>query len=553
MKNLSHSFRKGSFYICLLIVITSRAQNHPNIVFIFGDNIGVGEISSYGGARGVPTPNIDKIGHDGIRLTNFNVEYTCVPSRIAMLTGRYAVRTGEDYNSGITLWENTLAELLKSKGYATSLYGKWDVSGDDNWMGVREPIHQGFDEWYGIPGTSHVAMFSTMSGFPADKVKPGVFEGKTGSPSKRVKDFDLEARRTIDRECAHKGVDFMRRNVRDKKPFFLYYPMTQLHFPALPHPDKKGMTGGGDMADAVADMDHNVGLILDELERLGISENTIVIWCGDNGAEMRRPWRGNSGPWSGYYNSAAEGGVRSPCVIRWPGTFPKGRVSDEIFHQVDFFTTLADITGANANINKDRMIDGVSQMSFLKGTQSHSERDHCIFLNRKGEVMAVKWRNWKFWYHYLTELPDPNPENKVRLFDLQVDPREEVDVKDFYPWVMGIMDSIVRKYELSVMKYPLVPASANLKEPYDPKFSEPSIFRPVFKRKDLHQNLKRTEALPHPDFSGSWSSKVLSTVSVINQTPGLNLPDIGSGWGDNFTLYHQKDILVAERVFYTPR
>ncbi len=527
-------------------------QNKPNIVLIYGDNIGIGEIYSYGGVRGVPTPNIDRLGKEGIRLTNFNVEYTCIPSRISMLTGRYAMRTGEDYFSGITLWENTIADVLKPAGYATALYGKWDLSGE-NWQGRREPTQQGFDEWYGIPGTSTVSQFTSMAGFPKDEERPGIFSGVVGSKSKKVKVFDIEARRVIDRECANKGINFINRNVKEKKPFFLCFPMTQLHFPALPHPDKMGSTGAGDMGDAVADMDYNVGLILDEIDRLGIAKNTIVIWCGDNGAEMRRPWRGTPGPWRGFYNSAAEGGVRSPCLIRWPGIFPEGRVSDEIFHQVDLFTTIANISGVKDIGQKDRIIDGVNQLPFLKGQQTHSERESCIFLNRKGEVMAVKWRNWKFWYNYRTELPDATPDNLVRLFDLKVDPQEEIDVKNFYPWVIGVMDSIVRTYELSLIDFPLVPASANLEEPYVPKSAGVGKLKPSYKRQDRDQVIKRSEALEKPNFSGSWSTNELSIVSVINQFDNQKVPSLGSGLGDRITLHHTQDLLAIENVYFIPR
>jgi arylsulfatase len=121
------------------------AQTKPNVVLIFPDNLGVGEVASFGGARGVPTPNIDRIGNEGIRLTNFNVEYSCTPSRIAIMTGRYAVRAGEDYYSGTTLWEEMLPERLKLEGYATALYGKWDLGAKD-WLGNREPTDQGFDQ-----------------------------------------------------------------------------------------------------------------------------------------------------------------------------------------------------------------------------------------------------------------------------------------------------------------------------------------------------------------------------------------------------------------------
>jgi arylsulfatase A-like enzyme len=457
------SGNKSKYFTLILLLFNTfypaYSQNKPNVVLIFPDNIGVGEVGSYGGVRSVPTPNIDKIGNEGMRLTNFNVEYSCTPSRIALLTGRYAARAGDDYYAGTTLWENTIAEHLKTAGYATALFGKWDVGGS-NWLGKREPTNQGFDEWYGIPGTSHYSQFTSMKDFPKTQEIPYIWEGVAGQTSKKVKPFDLITRRTIDREAAEKSVNFIRKNAEKKKPFFLYYPMTQLHFPALPHPDKAGTTGAGDMGDAMADVDYNVGLILKELEASGIEENTIVIWCSDNGAEMRRPWRGNSGPWRGYYNSAMEGGVRTPCVIRWTGHIKKGQVSNEMVHEVDLFTTIAAAAGVPYTPN-DRKIDGVNQLPFLISNQKQSNRESAIFMSSNGNVMAVKWQDWKLWYNFKTEMPDPEPDNLVRLFDLRVDPQEEIDVKDHYPWVIGIMDSIVKAYELSLVQFPRISAQAN--------------------------------------------------------------------------------------------
>lgn len=545
-----------SFRTKLLLMWTAgtiMAQQQPNIVLIFPDNIGMGEVSAFGGIRGVPTPNIDKIGTNGIRLTNFNVEYTCVPSRIALLTGRYAARTGENYFDGITLWEETLAERLKDLGYATGLFGKWDVGGP-NWEGVRAPTDQGFDEWYGIPGTSHVAQFSEMPGFDANLHPiPYVWEGKNGSLSRKVKPFDLNARRTLDREAAERAVLFIRENSQSKNPFFVYYPMTQLHFPALPHPDKTGLTGSGDMGDAMADVDHNVGLILEELKRLGITENTIVVWCSDNGAEMRRPWRGNPGPWRGYYNSAMEGGIRTPAVIQWPGIFPSNRVSDALFHQTDLLPTLVAAAGGNPDKYKDRILDGVNQLAFLKGETKNSGRESGLFLNRFGKIMAIKWQHWKLWYDFKTELPDPNPENRVRLFDLNTDPREEVDVKDYYPWLIGIMDRIAQDYEKSLIVFPRVPESANKKDPYNPPPPGSGDFRAAYEREDREPLPPPSKALPKPDFSGSWSTKELSTVSVINRKPTPEIPKLGSGWGDQISIIQHQDRLQIERVFFTPR
>lgn len=550
MKSLP--FNKMVIFLLTLFQIQSvYAQNQPNIILIFPDNIGIGEVSSFGGVRGVPTPNIDRIGKEGMRLTNFNVEYSCTPSRVAILTGRYAARAGEDYYAGTTLWENTIAEQLQIAGYSTALFGKWDLGGDD-WLGKREPTNQGFDEWYGIPHTSHISQFTSMEGFPKDQEIPFVWEGIVGETSKKVKAFDLAARRTIDREAAEKSVEFIRKNAEKKKPFFLYYPMTQLHFPALPHPDKAGTTGAGDMGDSMADVDYNVGLILKELEKSGIDQNTLIIWCTDNGAEMRRPWRGSAGPWRGYYNSAMEGGIRTPFVIRWPDQIPGGQVSNEVVHEVDLFTTISAAAGLSYT-RPDRILDGANQLAFLKGEQKQSNRESAIFMNRYGDVMAVKWHNWKLWYHFKTELPDDEPDNLVRLFDLRVDPQEEIDVKDHYPWVIGIMDSIVHDYELSLFQYPRVSAQANIADPYIPPGIGSGRLTPTYTRTDRQQQKERSEALPDPDFSGSWSTNELHTVSVINRKESPKIASLGSGWGDQITILQREDYLEIERVVFTPR
>lgn len=447
----------------------SSQQGRPNIVLMFPDNLGWGEVGVYGSVRGVPTPQIDRIAAEGIRLNNFNVEYSCTVSRIALLTGRYAARTGGTQATGMTLWEVTIAEALRSLGYATGLFGKWHVGGDA-WEGRREPTDQGFDEWYGIPGTSHTAQFTSFDNWdPATMETPYIWEGKTGEQPRKVKPYNLDTRRTVDREAAEHGIAFMERSVGANTPFLFFYPITQIHFPTLAHPDFAGSTGAGDIGDAMADIDHNVGLVLEAIERLGIEENTIVFWCTDNGAEIRRPWRGTAGPWSGYYNSAMEGGVRTPCVIRWPGRIPAGQVSNEIVHQVDFFPTLAAAVGAPEIVPADRPIDGVNQLPFLEGKQAHSNRTSVVYMAQGGILHAVKWRDWKFWYDF-RPVPGVAPQPPTTaLFNLRSDPKEETDIKDFNPWVMSVADSIVEEYRKSTEMYPNVPTGVD--DPYIPPWS----------------------------------------------------------------------------------
>ena len=225
----------------------------PNIVLMFPDNLGWGEVGAYGSVRGNLTPRLDRLAAEGIRLNNFNVEFSCTVSRAALMTGRYAIRTGATQPGGITLWEVTIAEALKSIGYATALFGKWHLGGDRP-EGRREPSHQGFDEFYGIPRTSNEARTTIAQGQTAPNTS-FIWEGRAGQPTRNVKPFDVETRRTIDRESAERSIAFMEKNARDRTPFFLYYPMTQIHFPTLPHPDFAGKTGAGDIGDAMAEMD----------------------------------------------------------------------------------------------------------------------------------------------------------------------------------------------------------------------------------------------------------------------------------------------------------
>jgi arylsulfatase len=440
----------------------SAQQGRPNIVLIFPDNLGMGEVGVYGGVRGPVTPRLDKMAGEGLRLTNFNVEFSCTVSRAALMTGRYAIRTGATQGQGITLWEVTIAEALKSVGYGTGLFGKWHLGGDAP-EGKREPTHQGFDEYYGIPRTSNEAQTTIANG----STQPGtsfIWEGRAGQPSRNVKPFDLETRRTVDRESAERGIAFMERNVKERKPFFMYYAMTQIHFPTLAHHDFEGKTGAGDIADAMAETDYNVGLVLDAIDRLKIAPNTIVLWCPDNGAEARRPWRGSSGPWSGFYNTVMEGGIRTPCLIRWPGRVPAGRVSNEIVHEIDLLPTFAAAAGVDI-VPKDRAIDGVNQLPFFEGKQAKSNRDNVIFYTNT-QLRAVKWRDWKFHYAFQPEPGAAAVPPLMRLFNLLSDPKEESDIKDANPWAQGVMDKIVADFVATTERYPHVPANAP--DPYVP-------------------------------------------------------------------------------------
>lgn len=439
---------------------SSSSNDKPNIIFILMDNLGYGEVGCYGGGelRGAPTPRIDKLATEGTRLTNFNVEAQCTPSRSAILTGRFAIRSGTHSvplpgsPDGLTQWEITIAELLSAAGYATAHFGKWHLGSDPE----RLPNNQGFDEWYGIPRTTDESMFPSQAGAKAAGINfMQIMEGRKGEKSKNLAVYDLVQRRLIDAEITKRTIDFMQRSVQAGKPFYAYVPFTLVHFPALPNPVFSGKTGNGDFPDALAEMDSHVGEILDAVDRLGIQDNTIFVFTSDNGPDPTAPSQGSSGPWSGYYFTHMEGSLRTPFIIRWPGKIPAGRVSNEIIHEVDTFVTFARIAGAQKPT--DRVIDGVDQTDFFLGTKPSGRDGFPVFVADRLE--AVKWKNFKIafyqserdWWSTPVKLGVP------QIFDLYTDPKEQ------YPssltpnaWVAGSMMKIIAEFEKSLMKYPLI-------------------------------------------------------------------------------------------------
>ena len=436
----------------------------PNIVLILADNLGWGELGCYGGGalRGAPTPRIDRLASEGLRFLNFNVESDCVPTRSALMTGRHPIRTGALQSvpaglpQGIHPWEITLAQLISGRGYATAMFGKWHLGDREG----RYPKDRGFDQWYGIPRTTNESMFTSTPGFDPSVVEiPHVMEGRSGEPARNVEVYDLEMRRRIDAELVARSNDFMRRQSKTKKPFFLYVPLTQLHYPTIPHRDFIGKTGWGEFADSMAEMDHRVGQILDEIDALQLREDTVVFFGSDNGPEFRRPWRGTAGPWVGTYHTAMEGSLRVPFMLRWPGRVPAGVVTDEIVHVTDLYPTLARVVGARAPT--DRPIDGADQLDFFLGRQSKSNREGFVYYI-KNEMRAVKWRQWKMHLVWETE-PNVGP---IRLetpwiFNLIQDPKEESDIGyQNANWVRGPMLRLIRNFQESLKQHPPIPPGA---------------------------------------------------------------------------------------------
>jgi arylsulfatase len=443
----------------------------PNIVFVLMDNLGYGEGGCYGGGilRGAPTPNIDKLASEGTRLLNFNVEAQCTPSRSAILTGRFAIRSGTHSvplpggRDGLTQWEITIAELLSGAGYATAHFGKWHLGSDEG----RFPTDQGFDEWFGIPRTTDESFWPSQPAAKAAGVRmQHIMAGKKGEKSRELAVYDLEQRRLIDAEITRRTIDFMNRSVQNRKPFYAYVPFTLVHFPTLPNPKFAGKTGHGDFADSLAEMDANVGQLLGAIDELGIRDNTIFVFTSDNGPDPTHPWQGSSGPWRGYYFTHMEGSLRTPFIIRWPNKVPAGRVSNEIVHEVDTFATFAKLAGVT--VPQDRPIDGVDQSDFLLGKAEKSNREGFpVFVADRLE--AVKWRNYKVAF-YDEERDWWTPPAKLgvpKLYDLIADPKEEYPaIASPSGWVGHPAMKIVAEFEASLTKHrPIKPGTP---DPYTP-------------------------------------------------------------------------------------
>ncbi|ARP76583.1 arylsulfatase [Bordetella genomosp. 6] len=440
----------------------SQVKQHPNVVLILADNLGWGELGCYGGGaiRGAPTPRIDALAAQGTQFLNFNVESDCVPTRSALMTGRHPVRTGAMQSvpaglpQGLVPWERTLAQAFAEQGYATAMYGKWHLGDKEG----RYPKDRGFDEWYGIPRTTNESMFMEAVGFDPDVVEvPYVMEGRKGRPAEKRERYDLEMRRRIDEVLAQRSCEFIGRHA-GKTPFFLYVPLTQLHFPTIPHRGFEGRTGKGDFADSLVEMDARVGQILDAVEQHGIADDTVFIFASDNGPEYRRPWRGSAGMWTGTYHTAMEGALRVPLIVRWPGKVPAGRQTNEIVHVVDLFPTLAGIAGLQ--VPRDRPIDGVDQSAFLLGRQEKSAREGFVYYI-KNELRAAKWRDWKM--HFVWEVEPnagPNHLETPYVFNLVQDPKEETDVNTMQGWVRGPIRRMVNAFQASLKAYPPIPPGA---------------------------------------------------------------------------------------------
>jgi arylsulfatase A-like enzyme len=358
--------------------------DRPNVLFFHVDNLGFGELSCYSGGpfRGVRTERIDAFAAEGFRLTNYCPEAQCTPTRSALLTGRHAIRSGTHSvpigapgGWGLVAWEKTLGELLTEGGYACAAYSKWHVGeGRGRW-----PTDRGFVEWYGPPRTYDEALWPTDPWYDPNRDPVShMLESKRGDPEVTTgEQLTLEVRRDCDAEYLRRAESFIRASVQEGAPFFVYFNHSLLHMPVIPRQEFKGRSGQGDWADSLLELDADFGRLLDLLDELGVGDDTLVVFAGDNGPEDVLLWRGTPGYWEGSYFAGGEGNLRTPCLVRWPGQIPPGRSSDEIMHVVDWFTTILHAAGLGEPT--DRVIDGVDQLDWLTGHADRSQREGYLY------------------------------------------------------------------------------------------------------------------------------------------------------------------------------
>jgi arylsulfatase len=447
-------------------------DGRPNILFFHVDNLGMGEIGCYGGGvtRGVRTERIDEFAREGLQLWHYIAEPQCTPSRSALMTGRYAIRSGTyavpshlasgNGSGGLVAWERTIADVLSEAGYATACYGKWHLGTDDG----RWPTDHGFDRWYGPPRSYDECMWLEDPWYRPgrDPEPPYMYEGTREDGVTMLDDepLDLERRREVDAEYKRRALDFLTASVESEKPFYLYFNHSLMHWPTIPRQEFVGATGNGEWADSLLELDTDFGDLLDALTELGVADDTIVVFAGDNGAEHNILWRGTPGVFEGSYFTASEGGLRTPCVVRWPGTVPAGGTSNEMVHQTDMFPTL--LTAAGCEAPDDREIDGVDQTPLFSGAQEQSAREGCLvwLVDR---LHAVKWHNFKVRFavqRYHTEPPEML--STPQVINLTVDPKElePQNPRFSHSWVRFHARRLMRDFDESVQREPLIPSGA---------------------------------------------------------------------------------------------
>ena len=411
--------------------------SRPNVVLIFADDLGYGDVGCYG-AKGYETPNIDRLAKEGVRFTDFYVaQAVCSASRAALLTGRYPNRVGivgalgPGAKNGIRADELTLAEVFKSRGYATAIYGKWHLGDRDPYL----PTDHGFDEYFGLPYSNDMwPDHPTNKNFPPLPLMEG----------KKVVQTQPDQRQ-LTTSYTQRAVSFIDRH--KSEPFFLYVPHSMPHVPLFVSEQFAGRTERGLFGDVIAEIDWSVGQVLEALKRNGLEDNTLVIFSSDNG-----PWlsygdhAGSAGPLREGKGTTFEGGVRVPAVFRWPAKIAAGTTCGEPAMTIDLLPTVATLIGAE--IPAGHVLDGRDIGPLLRGESGARSPHEALYFYWDRQLQAVRSGKWKLHfphgYRTMTNkrgaggMPgDYRPARiELALYDLQADPGETTNVAAQHPEVV---------------------------------------------------------------------------------------------------------------------
>ncbi len=363
------------------------ADHKPNFVIIFVDDLGYGDIGPFG-SRLNRTPHLDRMADEGMRLTSFYAMPLCTPARAALMTGCYPKRLGLEGrpsscfivllpgdSNGLNLSEITIAETLRFQGYTTGCIGKWHLGDQPEYL----PTRHGFDYYYGLPYSNDMTpeIFTDTWAFAPLPLMRN--ESILGS-------LKLEEQANLTKNYTTEAVNFIEKN--RERPFFLYLSHTMVHYPYAASEKFRGRSANGLFGDAVEEIDWSTGEILNALDRFGLSEKTLVFFLSDNGAAG-----GTSGPLRGRKGQTWEGGIRVPCIARWPGRITAGSTCDEVASLMDFHPTLAGLSGAE--LPTDCILDGHDIWPLLKGKPGARSPYEVFYYYQQSKLEAVRSGRWK--------------------------------------------------------------------------------------------------------------------------------------------------------------